>query len=129
MRLARDIARLVGREENGERGDLRGIPKPAHGLALDEAAAYVPERAAGLACQCDNALLKRGRIDGTGANRVHPDALLDKIGSDRLRQSDYGGFCRSLGPSVWPPPHSRNPPPPSAYQSPPPFDHPPQKTP
>src|ERR1700681_4937925 len=100
MRLAGDLARLVGGEENRERGDLGGLPKPAHGLAIDEPLAYVRERAAGLARQRRDALLERQSLDGSGADRVHPEAVLDEIGSDRLRQSDNAGFGRPIGVSV-----------------------------
>jgi hypothetical protein len=41
MRLARDVARLVRGEKQGERSDLLRRAEPAHGLAIDEGLAHV----------------------------------------------------------------------------------------
>src|SRR5260370_34700567 len=100
MRLASDIARLVGRQENGERGDLRGSPKTAHGLTVDEAPAHLVERAPGFPRQRRDALTERRRLDRARADRIYPDALSDEIGGDRLRQSDEHGIGRPLDESV-----------------------------
>src|SRR5258708_10055019 len=60
VRLAGDVARLVGGEEDGERRDLSGCPEPPHGLAVDEALAYLIRRAAGLLRRGRDALRERG---------------------------------------------------------------------
>ena len=46
MRLAGDVARLVGGEEQRERRDLLRRAEPAHGLAVDEGLAHRFERLA-----------------------------------------------------------------------------------
>jgi hypothetical protein len=47
MRLAGDVARFIGREEDRERRHLLRLAEPAHGLAGDESLFHRLERLAG----------------------------------------------------------------------------------
>src|SRR6185503_20385371 len=75
--------RFVAGEVDRQGGDLVGRAEPAGRLALQEEPAGV--RAA---AEAGDALVERGRLDGTGADRVAADALAHIVDRDRLGEGD-----------------------------------------
>src|SRR5258705_2931448 len=101
MSLPGDVARLVGREKDRERGHLLRPAEAAHGLAIDESLLDLGARLAGRLRHVLDAPFERGRLNSSWADRVRSDALLDEVGGDRLGEADDGGLCRPIGIAVW----------------------------
>src|SRR5437660_11980050 len=96
MRLARDVAGLIGGKESRERGDLLGMSEPTHRLAFDESLFDLRERFTGRARTILDPLLERRRFDRAGTDGVGSDAFLDEIGGHRFGKSNYGRFCGAV---------------------------------
>src|SRR5262249_46205882 len=80
MGLPGDVARLVGGEENRDRGPLLGPAEPAQGLAFDERLLHLRRRFAGRARAILDSVLERGRFDGARTDGVGADAVSDEVG-------------------------------------------------
>src|SRR3954469_22475732 len=76
--------RVIAGEIERERGDLGRSTEPAHRLALDEAFER-PLVIAGLA----QPLAQRRGVDGTGADRVAANAMLDEVRGDRFGETNH----------------------------------------
>src|SRR5215467_13146684 len=100
MRLPGNVARLVGGQEDRERGHLLGPAEPPHRLALDEGLLHLGARFAGRLRALLDPALERGRFDGARTDRIGADALRDEVGGDRLGQSDDRGFAGAIDVAV-----------------------------
>ena len=100
MRLSADVAGFVGREKDRERRNLLGPPEATHGLALDKSPLHLRDGFAGRLRPFADPAFERRRFDGTGTNRVCPDAASNEVGGDRLGQPDDGGLGCAVGVAI-----------------------------
>src|SRR4029077_19415531 len=89
-------ARFVGCQIDGKVGDLLWLSQPSHWLTIDEG---FPDLLA-IAPQRRHALDQRRRLYRTWTDRVTTDSVHDIVGGNRLRKSDNGRLCGSVGTSI-----------------------------
>src|SRR5262249_16751075 len=89
-RVAGDVARLVGGEEENGVSDLEGLAEP-------------PERRHVIGAVLDGLveLLETGAealgVDGPGRHSVHGDAVLGELEGDVPHEAVHAGLCRRIG--------------------------------
>src|SRR4051794_31197140 len=100
MDMAADECGFVGRQIDGQHGDLFGGADPPHRLAVDEILFRSPGRNAGAVGVRRDAIAERRRFDRARADRVDAQPLLDEIRRGRLGQPDHSRLGEAVDIAV-----------------------------